>query len=237
YRGGDTSLVRSGWVQRHIRGQGPLGRLYPDYEGGDIWSGKLGGVTGIKEGDTPSFLGLICNGLNYPEKPGYASWGGSIRQDSLNRNHYRDAVDATGAYQTDPTPYLAGVYRWRAAFQADFRARLDWCVSPYAGSNHPPAADEKALPVKPVKAGEKITLKAGNWRDPDGDRLRFRWELLREAEAFPGPITIEAASERTAYFTAPATEHPEEIHILLTVMDNGKPSLYRYRRFIFRISP
>ena len=60
YRGGDVSLVSSRWVETHIHGHGSLGDLYPDYDGGDIWSRTLGRVRGIKEGDSPSFLSPWC---------------------------------------------------------------------------------------------------------------------------------------------------------------------------------
>src|SRR5690606_16532742 len=50
YRGGDPTRVSSAWVRGQIHGQGTLGDLYPDYDGGDIWSGTLGRVRGIKEG-------------------------------------------------------------------------------------------------------------------------------------------------------------------------------------------
>ena len=75
YRGGDTSLCTSAWVNTHIKGHGALGDLYPDYNGGDIWSSKLGPVLGIKEGDTPSYLGLIQNGLNPLQDPFQGDWG------------------------------------------------------------------------------------------------------------------------------------------------------------------
>ena len=76
YRGGDTALASSEWVRKNIHGHGPLGDLYPDYRGGDIWSSTLGQVRGIKEGDTPSFLSLVPNGLGDVERPRLGSWGG-----------------------------------------------------------------------------------------------------------------------------------------------------------------
>ncbi|SDK96297.1 Protein of unknown function [Catalinimonas alkaloidigena] len=52
------------WLEEHIQqGHGPLGAAYPDVAYG-------------MEGDTPSFLGLIPNGLNDPEHPNYGGWGG-----------------------------------------------------------------------------------------------------------------------------------------------------------------
>ena len=76
YRGGATALASSAWVKANIHGHGPLGDLYPDYDGGDIWSSTLGQVRGIKEGDTPSFLALVPNGLGDVDHPRLGSWGG-----------------------------------------------------------------------------------------------------------------------------------------------------------------
>jgi len=76
YRGGDTTLVRSRWVETNIHNHGALGDLYVNYRGGDIWSRQLGSVYGIKEGDTPSFLYLLKNGLNAPAHPEWGNWGG-----------------------------------------------------------------------------------------------------------------------------------------------------------------
>ena len=62
--GADTSLVRNRWLREHIReNHGPLGAEYP-------------AVEYAMEGDTPSFLSLINNGLNAPERPDYGGWGG-----------------------------------------------------------------------------------------------------------------------------------------------------------------
>jgi hypothetical protein len=60
----DNSTVSNGWLAQNIQqGHGPLGAAYPDVAYG-------------MEGDTPSFLGLIPNGLNVPERPDWGGWGG-----------------------------------------------------------------------------------------------------------------------------------------------------------------
>ena len=135
YRGGDASLVSSEWVETNIHGHGALGDLYPNYRGGDIWSGTLGPVRGIKEGDTPSFLSLVPNGLSDPAHPWLGSWGGRFRGEG---NQLTDIPDTDIDTKGDPDPRMSSVYRWRPAFQADFAARLDWCVKPFEKANHPP---------------------------------------------------------------------------------------------------
>ena len=51
------------WVDANIRSKGPLGKWYPY-------------PCCIHEGDTPSFLGLIDNGLASAMSPAYGGWGG-----------------------------------------------------------------------------------------------------------------------------------------------------------------
>ena len=157
YRGGDASLVSSEWVETHIHGHGALGDLYPNYRGGDIWSGTLGQVRGIKEGDTPSFLSLVPNGLSDPDHPWLGSWGGRFRGEGHQLTDIPDTdIDTKG----DPDPRMSSVYRWRPAFQADFAARLDWCVKPFEEANHPPVVRIKGPSSRQVKPGESIILDA-----------------------------------------------------------------------------
>ena len=60
----DNSTVSNAWLAQNIQqGHGPLGAAYPDVGYG-------------MEGDTPSFLGLVPNGLNVPERPDWGGWGG-----------------------------------------------------------------------------------------------------------------------------------------------------------------
>ncbi|SFV00943.1 DUF1593 domain-containing protein [Pseudoduganella namucuonensis] len=62
--GFDSTEVSNNWIATHIQqGHGPLGAIYPD-------------VAFSVEGDTPSFLSLIPNGLNAPEHPDWGGWGG-----------------------------------------------------------------------------------------------------------------------------------------------------------------
>ena len=64
YPGANTEVVSNAWLASNIQqGHGPLGAAYPDVAYG-------------MEGDSPSFLGLIDNGLDDPEHPEYGGWGG-----------------------------------------------------------------------------------------------------------------------------------------------------------------
>jgi hypothetical protein len=62
--GFENATLRNRWLAENIRqGHGPLGALYPDVAYG-------------MEGDTPSWLALIPNGLSVPEHPEWGGWGG-----------------------------------------------------------------------------------------------------------------------------------------------------------------
>jgi hypothetical protein len=64
FSGANNNVISNDWLALHIQqGHGPLGALYPDVAYG-------------MEGDTPSYLMLILNGLNNAEHPDWGSWGG-----------------------------------------------------------------------------------------------------------------------------------------------------------------
>ena len=63
FGGADWSLVTNEWLNQNIRSKGVLGAAYPN------WKFQM-------EGDTPSFLFLVNNGLNSPDHPNWGSWGG-----------------------------------------------------------------------------------------------------------------------------------------------------------------
>jgi cellulose-binding protein len=59
-----NQVIGNRWLAENIQqGHGPLGAVYPD-------------VAYAMEGDTPSYLSLIPNGLNAPEHPDWGGWGG-----------------------------------------------------------------------------------------------------------------------------------------------------------------
>lgn len=64
FSGINNETVSNSWLAENIQqNHGPLGAIYPDVAYG-------------MEGDTPSWLALIPNGLNYPEHPDWGGWGG-----------------------------------------------------------------------------------------------------------------------------------------------------------------
>jgi hypothetical protein len=235
YRGGDTTLVGSRWVRTNIRHHGALGDLYVEYHGGDIWGRQLGRVNGIKEGDTPSFLYLLRNGLNEPDHPEWGNWSGRFQKDNAAGGLWTEAVDSIANYKTDMDPRMAALYRWRPAWQADFAARLDWCVKSFADANHAPQVMGGTQRAE-VESGKKVRLSV-HASDPDKDELEYHWFFYPEEGTYRGPLPVITARGNTATFRAPLSASSETLHVIVEVTDNGEPALTSYQRFVVSIQP
>jgi hypothetical protein len=191
--GADFTTFTDAWVNTNIRARGPLGALYPY-------------PCCIHEGDTPSFMNLLDNGLAAAMSPAYGGWGGRYvwRQPSREprafwtqggdsypgRDNSRDTVVGRdgGTYTSDQ----ATVWRWRDAFQHDFAARMAWTVTRPAAANHNPDVVVNGQPGRgPILidaiVGTALVVDATGTRDPDSDPVRYRWFHYAEAGAgIPG---------------------------------------------------
>ncbi|MEK7994502.1 MAG: nucleoside hydrolase-like domain-containing protein, partial [Planctomycetota bacterium] len=231
-------LVDNPWLQKNIiDGHGPLGALYPK-------------LKYIMEGDTPSFIGLISNGLGSRTSPSYGGWGGryvlcqtyaETRPIWTNARGSQDTVVAENGVEY--TSDQATIWRWREAYQHDFAARMDWCVAEtFEQANHNPVAafenDRSKAAVKMnVKAGETVKLSAAGTDDPDGDKLSYHWFVYREVGNYGGTVDIQGSRQQEASFTAPEVDQAKEIHVILELKDDGEPNLYSYRRVVVTITP
>lgn len=189
--GPDFSKLTKEWFKKHIQ-IGPLGSAYPDY-------------LFIPEGDTPTFLYLIQNGLGVPERPDYGSWGGRYNlsdssSEGLRSKHYGDASDiVVGQDGKTYRSNQASIWRWRDAYQDDFAARMQWTLSPsLSSSNHHPIISLNGIAgTEPVylsaEAGSTVRLDASESYDPDGDDIVFKWWHYRETSATQWSAFLEVA--------------------------------------------
>jgi hypothetical protein len=208
----DNTTVSNEWLAENIQqGHGPLGAMYPDVAYG-------------MEGDTPSWLSLVPNGLSVPEKPNWGGWGGryelykpepSVQQTgrpgsavepetrpiwtNANDQYTPRVSNSHGrAIRRDTVSFEDNgvtLWRWRDDFQNDFAARMDWCVMSYAEANHPPVPALGHPEEFSVKSGEIFSLDASGTTDPDGDNLSYWWFQYPEAGTYEGMVSFGSLSE------------------------------------------
>jgi hypothetical protein len=154
----DNTNVGNAWIARHIQqGHGPLGAAYPDVAYG-------------MEGDTPSFLGLIPNGLNAPEHPDWGGWGGRYELYTPRRE------------DCDPEGFNGGV-----PVEAETHPIWTNAVDRY----RPYAAAAYGRPVQPGQrefSGPGVTL--WRWREAfqNDFAARMLWTTRAPAEANHAPV-------------------------------------------------
>jgi hypothetical protein len=255
FEGINNETISNSWLAKNIQqGHGPLGASYPDVAWG-------------MEGDTPSFLSLIPNGLNNAEHPEWGGWGGryelykpdfatqkkggsGVPFEPETREIWTNANDTYTRYlpndygrsvkqeKAEFKDYKVTLWRWRDDFQNDFAARMDWCVKSFEEANHQPVIDQGLTEQMTVKSGEGFVLDAFNTTDPDGDSFSFLWFNYPEAGTYEKLIPVEGSeNSHMAYVIAPKVEKVETAHFILKVTDKGNPQLSSYKRVIVKIKP
>jgi hypothetical protein len=219
------------------------------------------------EGDTPSWLNLIPNGLSNLEHP---EWGGLGGRYELYKPDFSTQKKGGSGVPFEPetrkiwtnavdnyTPYISNDYgrnvkldtisfkdnkvslwRWRDDFQNDFAGRMDWCTKSFNESNHAPVIVLNQPEQITVKSGQGFGLDAFDTYDPDGDSFSFLWFNYPEAGTYKNLIKIEGSENaHGAYIIAPKVDKEVTAHFILKVTDKGEPNLSSYKRVIVKIKP
>jgi len=161
----DNSPISNQWLAQNIQqGHGPLGALYPDVAYG-------------MEGDTPSWLMLIPNGLHVPERPDWGGWGG----------RYELSVPAIEAM--DPRGFNGGV-----PIEPETRPIWTNTVDEFT----PPVAGEYGRTIRQGEQtfeGFRVTL--WRWRDDfqHDFAARMDWTTKAYSQANHPPVPLLGHAE------------------------------------------
>ena len=215
-------LGKRHWQQHkeNIQGKGALGNEYPTYKWG-------------VEGDTPSFLYVMPNGLNDPEDPHQAGWAGYHE-----RGMCADSLTTAWTSWQEPLRSISVGYKQRFYPDElnDFMARMQW-ADEGRGNHNPQVIINRQKGLQPVrlkaKAGKTIRLDASKSKDPDGDTLSFRWWQQPEIGTFKAIIT--QTDQPKTNIQIPADADKGELHLICEVHDDGPFHLPAYRRIIISI--
>ncbi len=162
----DNTTISNRWLAEHIQqGHGPLGAVYPDVAYG-------------MEGDTPSWLALVPNGLNVPEHPDWGGWGGRYEL-------YRPDVS-----RLDPNGFTGGV-----PIEPETRAIWSNAVDEYTPAVAGEYGRAHAVGNKSFK-DYRVTL--WRWRDDfqNDFAARMDWTTKPYAKAnHPPRITLNHPAE------------------------------------------
>ena len=205
-----------------IQGHGEMGKVYPHY----LW-----GV----EGDTPSFLNVMPNGLNDPEHPEQVGWGGchlfGISPDGETYAWTNWEQPLKGISNTYEQKFYPDEFN-------DFAARMQWAAEGTGNCNPVVRIDGKER-IKPLEikasAGSELRFDASASYDPDGDALQFEWWFQEFPNGVLQPSLSDPAASKVTITLPADAPAGQEYHLVCEVHDDGPFHLVAYRRVIIMV--
>ncbi|MDZ7924591.1 MAG: DUF1593 domain-containing protein [Marinagarivorans sp.] len=223
--------AKNGAYYQKIQSLGPLGAKFPD-------------TKYAPEGDTPAFMHVVQPGLNNPDDITQGGWGGRFNK-TKTKNIKGMSCMNSGAYNDHfmhgNLGSAADIKKWSDGYNNDLLARMQWSTtSNYKAVNHHPiivlnGQEKMAVMTMNVQAGTTVALNASASRDPDANNLNYAWQFYKEPSSYGGSVSIAGGTSSIASIQVPSDAGGKSIHIILTLKDNGSPSLTAYRRVILNV--
>ena len=216
-------LGKQNWIrhQTGIQVCGALGKVYPNYKWG-------------VEGDTPSFLYVLPNGLNDPDDPTQCGWAGyheyGLCPDSL--------TTAWTSWQ-EPVQSISIGYKRRFYLDeiSDFEVRMQWTEDEGERNHNPIVVVNGHHGPSPLvlhaKAGDTIHLDASGSSDPDFNKISFLW--WQQPEIGLAKLAIPDEKQPVIDVSIPADASGQTLHLICEVSDKGYLYLKSYQRVIIVI--
>lgn len=261
----DAAYFSAAWTRANILVRGPMGALYRvwgdglqmvpgdpyDYFGEHgksadalassgfvVWTPPQEPSSFISEGDTPTFLDFIDNGLGGFRHDTPGGWAGHrmtrADRDRMARIYalfLKDPQALSSLPRRPDNPFVG-------ATQRDFAARLAWSTTPtFAAANHNPGIMLTTAAMVTARPGQTIPLGA-TVSDPDGDAVMIRWRRWQEADEHLGAASILDANKPDARFRVPHDAKAGKVfQIIAEAIDSGTPSLSRYAKVLVTVAP
>ncbi|WP_395407398.1 DUF1593 domain-containing protein [Pseudoduganella sp. UC29_106] len=255
----DAAYFTVDWTKSNILDRGPLGASYRvwgdgkhmvqndifDYfgiagksaeelkkEGYIVWTPPRAKGEFLAEGDTPTFLNLLDNGLRGYRGDSFGGWAGTPNNGPTRSFAVLlKAMEANIANPPPPRPIeRAPTHPFLAAAQRDFAARLQWATTAnFAGANHNPMIALAGPQLIRAKAGQRITLRAKT-SDPDGNAVTLKWWRWEEADGYKGAVRLEPLDHGVSFVVPAETKPDDMIQVIAEATDNGSPALTHYEK-------
>jgi hypothetical protein len=243
--------MAANWMTENITSRGPLGSYYRvwgdgrqmvegdifDYfgmtdqytsdelkkKGYIVWLPVQEKGSWLSEGDNPTFMNMLDNGLRAYEDASYGGWGGKLLPPGATFSFAPPSGRETGPVFPNFWP----------AVQQDFAARMKWSVtSRYEDANHEPVVKIKGPLTLRGRAGKRVRLNA-TVSDPDNNTVSVKWWSFKAASSYQGDVVFSKPASTSTEMVIPAdATKGQTIHVILEATDNGSPSLTRYQRVI-----